>query len=133
MTTKPYASSRLATYLRKRILELRPAKSQGQIATEAGFTNVNMLAMIKSGATKLPLDRVPALATALDADPARLFLLALEQSEGWTLGTAIEEVFGTVVTRNEVAWLKELRSASDGADPSLTTRSRVAFRAIFGK
>ena len=133
MSNKPYASSRLAACLQKRILELRPNKSQGEIAAEAGFINVNMLAMIKSGATRMPLDRVPALADALDIDPARLFLLTLEQSEGWTLSTAIEQIFGTVVTKNEVAWLKELRSASGGTDPTLTTRSRIALRAIFGR
>ena len=32
-----------------------------------------MMAMIKSGAAKLPLDRVPALARALECDPAVLF------------------------------------------------------------
>ena len=62
----PYAASRLTSFIRKRILELRPRKNQVEIAVEAGFVNTNMLLMIKSGKTKLPLDRVPALAKALD-------------------------------------------------------------------
>ena len=47
--------------------------------------------------------------------------------------TAIEDIFGTIVTRNEVAWLEEIRDASGHSDPSLTNRSRSAIRAIFGK
>ena len=133
MTRKPYATTSLVTFLQKRIAELKPIKTQSDIATEAGFANVNMLAMIKAGSARLPLDRVPALAAALEVDPARLFLLALRQSEGWALTTAIEQIFGTVVTKNEVAWLKALREASDNTDPSLTKRAHSALRAIFGK
>ena len=130
---KPYADTRLIHFLEKRILELRPVKSQAEIASEAGFINVNMLAMIKSGATRLPLDRVPALAVALDVDPARLLMLALEQWMGSGPARAIEKVFSTVVTRNEIGWLEELRAASDNTDPVITTRARSALRAIFGK
>ena len=66
---KPYANTRLAKYLEKRILELKSTKSQAVIATEAGFPQPNMLSMLKSGTNKLPLDRVPGLAKALDCDP----------------------------------------------------------------
>lgn len=79
---KPYARTRLPSYLEKRILALRSVKSQAEIAAEAGFVNPNMISMLKSGATRIPLDRVPALATALDVDPARLLQLALEQWAG---------------------------------------------------
>jgi len=78
MRSKPYANSRLAAFVEKRILELRARKSQAEIAHDAGFVNPNVLTMIKQGGTKLPLDRVPALAKALDADPRRLFLLAFD-------------------------------------------------------
>lgn len=80
MAKKPHADSRLAQYLDKRVLELRPRKSQALIAEEAGFINPNVIAMIKSGATKLPLDRVASLADALECDPRMLFNLALQRS-----------------------------------------------------
>lgn len=128
----PYSESRLAKYVQKRVLEMRP-KKQREIAAEAGFVNANMLSMIKSGATRMPLDRVPALAKALDCDPRLLFQMAIEQAGYETAGAAIEEIFGAVVSRNEVAWLEELRDASAHADPALTTRARSAIRAIFGK
>lgn len=130
---RPFSHTRLTRFLEKRILELRPRKSQIEIAAEAGFVQTNMLAMIKNGSTKLPLDRVPGLAKALDCDPRHLFLLAMEQLGNDTTVQAIAEIFGTVVTRNEVAWLEEIRAASGHSDPSLTTRTRSAIRAAFGK
>ena len=129
----PYANTRLANFIEKRVLELRPRKKQREIAAEAGFVNVNMLSMLKSGASKLPLDRVPALARALDTDPRLLFRLALEQSGNETMRHAVEEIFGTIVTRNEVAWLEEIREASGNVDPTLTSRARSGIRGIFGK
>lgn len=130
---KPYADTRLIHFLTKRILEVRSAKSQAEIASEAGFVNVNMLSIIKTGGTRLPIDRVPALAKALDVDPRRLLQLAVEQGVGGTAARTFDEIFGTIVTLNEIAWLKEIRDASDNGDPTLTTRARSTLRAIFGK
>ncbi|WP_404926170.1 XRE family transcriptional regulator [Mesorhizobium sp. ORM16] len=130
---KPYAGTRLAKYLEKRILELRPKKTQIAIAGEAGFVNPNMLAMIKAGTAKLPLDRVSSLATALECDPVMLFQLAIEQLGGATTELAVRQIFGTLVTENEVAWLEEVRRASDHTNPSLTSKARSTIRGIFGK
>ena len=132
-TSKPFSTTRLATYLKKRILELRPAKTQAEIATQAGFINVNMLAMIKAGSNRLPIDRVPALAKALDVDPAYLLLLALEQQIGSTEAQAIVSILSTAVTQNEMAWVEAIREASDLSDPPLTRRGRAAIFGVFGK
>lgn len=129
---KPYSDTRLAKFVEKRVLELRPRKSQIVIATEAGFVNPNMLAMIKNGASKLALDRVPGLAAALECDPRHLFRMAIEQTWGSTAARTIDEIFNTVVTRNEVAWLEEIRDASGQTDPALTLRLRSALRGVFG-
>ena len=40
---RPYAGTRLANYLERRILELKSKKTQTAIALEAGFINPNML------------------------------------------------------------------------------------------
>ena len=130
---KPFADTRLAKFLQKRILELRSRKTQALIATEAGFAQANMLAMIKVGASKLPLDRVPALAKALECDPALLFMMAMEQLGGDTTELAIRKIFGTLVTENEVAWLEEIRRASGHSDPALTSKARAAIRGIYGR
>ena len=129
---KPHANTPLADFIEKRVLAMRP-KPQNEIAEEAGFVNTNMLSMIKSGAAKLPLDRVAGLAAALECDPKLLFRLALEQQGNETTALAIAEIFGAIVTRNEVVWLHEIRDASGNSDPGMTTRSRAALRAIFGK
>lgn len=133
MAKKPYQDTRLAKFIEARLLELKHKKTQAEIATEAGFVNPNMVTMIKQGATKLPLDRVPALARALDSDPALLLRLALEQSEGSTAAAAIYEIIGQPITKNEMAWITEIRAVSGDTDPRLTSRASAAIRGVFGK
>ncbi len=78
MTKKPHADTPMATYVERRILELKPKKTQAEIAAATGFPNPNMITMIKQGISKVALDRVPALARVLECDPAFLMRLALE-------------------------------------------------------
>jgi hypothetical protein len=130
---RPYADTRLVKYLEKRILELKPRKTQTEIAGQAGFRAANMLAMVKRGSAKLPLDRVPGLAKALDCDPAALFRMALEQLAEDSTALAIGHIFGTIVSRNEADWLNTIREASDNTDPRLTMKAEKAIHAIFGK
>ena len=132
MATTPFANSELAHFVSKRILELRP-KSQTEIAAEAGFPNANFLSMVKTGVSKLAIDRVPALAQALESDPAYLMRLALEQEVGSTASKALVEILGTPVSANERLWLAEIRDASGNSDPRPTTRARTAIRSVFGK
>jgi hypothetical protein len=133
MAKKPYQETGLAKYVEARVLELKHKRSQAEIAEQAGFVNANMVTMIKKGSTKLPIDRVPALAKALECDPSLLLRLALEQSEGKTAATAIYEIIGQPVTKNEMAWLIEIRDASGDTDPRLTSRAGAAIRGVFGK
>ena len=133
MAKKPYLDTRLAKFVETRVLELKHKKSQAEIAEEAGFISPNMVTMIKKGATKLPIDRVPAVAKALECDPALLLRLALEQGEGATAATAIFEIIGPPVTRNELVWITEIREAPGDADPRLTSRASAAIRGIFGR
>ncbi len=133
MAKKPYQETGLAKYVEARVLELKHKRSQAEIAEQAGFVNANMVTMIKNGSTKLPLDRVPALAKALESDPALLLRLALEQSEGKTAATAIYEIIGQPITKNEMAWIVEIRVASGDTDPWLTSQDGAVIRGIFEK
>nr|WP_306754972.1 helix-turn-helix transcriptional regulator [Paracoccus sp. M09] len=108
-------------------------KTQREIAHEAGFMNPNLISMFKTGASKIPLDRVPSLARALEVDPAYLMQLALEQAVGRTAAVALIEVFGPPTTINERAWLEEIREASGQTDPKMTARSRTSLRSVFGR
>lgn len=129
----PHGAGKFATFLRNRIAELAPTKNQTEIAREAGFTNPNMISMLKQGNTKLALDRVAALARALEVDPRRLYLLALDQEGHATTAREIEEIFNAIVTKNEAEWLEAIREASDHTDTALTKRARAAIYAIFGR
>ncbi|WP_246020825.1 helix-turn-helix domain-containing protein [Paracoccus subflavus] len=129
----PYANSPAAIFIRRQTELLAHKKSQREIAHEAGFMNPNLISMFKTGASKIPLDRVPSLARSLEVDPAFLMQLALEQAVGKTASVALLEVFGTPTTVNERAWLLEIRDASDHTDPKLTARSRTVLRSIFSR
>ena len=131
--TRPFENSPAAIFLRRQIELLSHRKSQREIAHEAGFANANVISMLKSGATKIPLDRVPTLARALETDAGYMMRLALEQAIGQTASVAVLETFGEPTTLNERGWLHEIRDASGNSDPKLTARSRTALRAIFGR
>jgi transcriptional regulator with XRE-family HTH domain len=132
MSTTPYKDSALALFVARRVLELRP-KTQADVASEAGFMNANFISMLKTGTSKLALDRVPALAAALECDPALLMRLALEQAVGSTAALALQEILGTPVSANERLWLAEIRDASGHIDPRPTARARATVRGLFGK
>src|SRR6056297_3788862 len=130
MTKKPYQDTELAKYVERRVLELKSKKTQVEIASEAGYPNANMVSMVKSGASKLALDRVPSMARALECDPAYLMRLALEQAVGRTAATAVVEIFGSPISANEQGWIEAIRAASDNSDPRLTSRAQAAINAI---
>jgi len=73
------------------------------------------------------------MANALNCDPGYLFQLALDQEFGSPINVVIKQIFGTLPTRNEVAWLQEIRSASDHSNPHLTAKAQRAIKGIFGK
>lgn len=131
--TNPYQNTPTAKLITDRIRDLSHRKTQAEIASEAGFANANMMTFLKSGRNKVPIDRVPSLAKALEVDPAYLMRLALDQAVGATAAKAITDIFGSPATENERGWLAELRDASDNSDPRITGRSRTALRGIFGK
>lgn len=130
---RPFALTRLVPFLAQRVLELKAKKGQAEIVTEAGFTNANVMSMLKAGSIRLPLDRVAPLATALEVDPTYLMLLSLEPAVGDTDARAILETFSRSVTSNELAWVLAIREASRMSDPPLTKRGRTAVFAVFGK
>ena len=93
----------------------RSGRLQEDIASDCGFVNRNMISMIKSGMTKLPLSKIGVLAKALDVDPAYLLRLALQEymPEAWAV---FEEVLGrsSFVTEAELDLLGLIRCRSGG-------------------
>lgn len=122
--------SKIAAYLAKQIDALSGIKSQREIATEMGYEKGNIISMFKTGEVKVPLDKIPALAKAINVDPAFLFRLAMEQY--WPdMNEAIAAVFGAITTSNQRKILARIQELSGEEDPELTsdldTRLRKAF------
>lgn len=116
----PKTPTDVSEFIRKRIKELQPRKSQKEIAAEAGYANANNLSMIKTAESKLPLERVPALANALECDVVHLFKLAMLQ---YFEDDAIKAFRGAMTadyTDNEKHWIAQLRKLSKGSDPECT-------------
>jgi transcriptional regulator with XRE-family HTH domain len=131
MTTErpghPHANSALARFLERRIDELRGLKSQREIATAAGFKRPNVLSMFKTGETLVPVDRIPALAKALNVDAVHLLRLRFQDPSS-ELGPVIAEITGRhMATANERAiLLDKWRAASRNADPAPNARINAA-------
>lgn len=127
----PYAGTRIAAYLSKTIDALSSIKSQREIAAEIGYEKPNMVSMFKRGEAKVPLDKIPLLAKALNVDSAFLFRLAMEQY--WPdQEEAIGAIFGSVITKNEKDLLEKIRSWTKNNDPKLLTRdTEPQLREIF--
>jgi hypothetical protein len=123
--------SRIAEFVRDRVEELKGIRNQREIAEIAGYTNQNMITMIKQGFTKVALDRVFLLAKALDADPKMMMRMALEQFYSPLAIRDMEQALGVAATRNEIRILEHIRNLTKGSDPALTPELKDALKSIF--
>jgi transcriptional regulator with XRE-family HTH domain len=113
----PIPNLTVAEYISRQIET--SGKTQAQIALETGYDRPNLISMIKHGHTKLPVQKVGALARALGVDPAFLLRLVMMEYAPATWN-AINEIQGAIpVTQNERIILNEIRRLSQNADPKL--------------
>ncbi|WP_276122594.1 helix-turn-helix domain-containing protein [Pararhizobium qamdonense] len=120
---RPYADTKVVRFLDKYI-DTKVNKSHREIAQAAGWSQSNMITMIKKGDAKLPLDRVPGLARAIGVDPMFLFRLALEQHMPDDKESA--RMLEFICTPNEVEILGAIREATNNGDPKISDAQRVA-------
>ena len=110
----------LHIYLSKKIDECEDLTNV-EIARRLGYTRPNVIAMIRTGAMKLPFDKVPALAQVLGLDPLALLRRVMVEyaPEQWA---TMEKVIGQerLVTRNEAELLRRVRGLLHGDDLALT-------------
>ncbi len=129
---QPHSGTRIVNFLNKQINSLAAVKTQRQIAFECGYDKPNIISMFKRGDTKVPLDKIPALAKALEVDPAMLFRLALEQY--WPdMQKVVTEIFGRTVTKHEYELVQAIRAATDDMDPKITADQRKKIIEIIKK
>lgn len=92
------------------------AKTQRQIAAEAGFPHPNFLSMIRHGTSKVPVAAAPRLAKALGISPKQLTRIVIREyhPELWEV---LESTFALSVTENEAEFIRHVRNATSNTDP----------------
>jgi hypothetical protein len=121
---------RLAEHLRS-LVEMT-GETQTVIAERCGFRRPNILSMILSGNSRLPLDKIPGFARAVGADPKHLARLCLEAYEP-VIYKLIQVMYasGDVVSPAEWQVIRAIREATDGQDPDPTPAQLTKIKKIF--
>lgn len=115
----PFEDSAIAKFLSKQIDTLAGYKTQREIAAAVGYDKPNMLSMLKRGETRVPIQKIPLLARALEVEPSFLFKLAMEQH--WPgEHKVISEIFGDVLSSNERQLVNYAREVTGNNVPALT-------------
>lgn len=86
-------------------------KSNKDIARETGFEQANIVSMMKSGETKVPLARIPALAAATGTDPKVLLDICLEAYHPELHAILASLTPSMLISRGELALIRVLRRA----------------------
>lgn len=115
MADKTTVSTTIADFIVDRLAE--SDRTQREIAAECGFESPNIITMLKNGSTKVPLNRIGALAQALNADPAHMLRLAMLEYMPDTWENIETTLRSTLLTSNELKLIWEYRSATGDADP----------------
>lgn len=100
---------------------------QREIAEHLGYTNPNIITMFKKGLTKVPLDKVPALAEILGLDPRHLMVLALREYHPGLL-KVVQDTMGQMLSRTEMQVIEVFREATKDEDPAMTKERRAALK-----
>ncbi len=118
----------IADFIADRLAETD--KTQREIAAECGFETPNIITMFKNGSTKVPLNRIGALAMALDADPAHMLRLAMQEYMPNTWESIEDTLKSTLLTANELKLLRAYREATGNADPEAVVINRDSVIAV---
>lgn len=89
--------------------------SQKDLADLCGFKTANIITMLKQGLTKIPIDKIPILAKALNVDPVKFYKIVMIEYRPKEY-QAIIEIIGEPITASErgvVALVRELMPYSE--------------------
>lgn len=84
--------------------------TQREIADRVGFKNANIISMLKNGETRVPLERIPALATTLGMDERAFLLVAIEEYHPG-VHEVLVEVLGVPLSDAELGIITMFRMA----------------------
>ena len=90
-------------------------KTQRQIAREIGYAKPNVLSMMKHGETRIPLEKIPALAKACDVDEQLFMRTALLEYQPAAY-SALMRTFWPRRLQREEEWLEIWRLATLNAE-----------------
>lgn len=85
--------------------------TQREIADRVGFKQANIISMLKSGETRVPLDRIPALARTLGMDEREFLILAIAEYHPG-VHEVLVDVLGLPLSDAELGILTMFRMAS---------------------
>ena len=85
--------------------------TQREIADRVGFKNANIISMLKTGETRVPLDRIPALAQTLGMDERLFLMIAIEEYHPG-VHEVLVDVLGLPLSDAELGILTMFRMAS---------------------
>ncbi len=91
-----------------RLDELKGTTTLAEIARKVGYPRGHILSMFRADQAKVPLDKIPVLAAALDVDVGHLMRLGLEQYWPGKMDV-ITKVFSRIVCENEFLLIEEIR------------------------
>lgn len=99
--THPHAATPFVKLIAQRIEDLAGEKTQASIGRLVGYpAGSTMIANVKCGISRLPMNKVPALARALALDPAETLRLWLESFEPELAGV-LKSAFEPKSTQDE--------------------------------
>lgn len=86
------------------------------LANKLGYDNANIVSMLKSGTMSLPINKISALASALQLDPLHVALCVSEETHYMLAGVFEAISKRTAVTLNEEKLILAMREAAAGRD-----------------
>jgi transcriptional regulator with XRE-family HTH domain len=100
-----------------------------EIADRVNFKNAKLIAELKSGELRVPLERIPALALALGMDERKFLTLAIEEYFPG-VNEVLVETLGLPLSDVELGIVTMFRMASMRGDIELVVPFRTALEAL---
>lgn len=91
-------------------------KTDEQLAHELGFENSKVITMIKQGTMKLPIKKIPLVASALSIDAAYLLRLVLSENMPDVLSVIDALSTPLVLSADEIKVIQSIRQLSNGQE-----------------